>query len=289
MNLLRKQWFCAIVLGCMSGLAYAMPENVKQVINNLQDAHIRETFERMASDSPNFDGKNLEAFQLDNGQIINLQGLEQFTGLRTLSLKNNFIEKINPLQRLLSLESLDLSNNRIKVPTVLTNLSRLKFLNISNNQIKYAYCCSFDMLQQLNLSGNQIQQLIFTEGRNNFLKIIDISNNPLTEIKVASSLNSLEIFRCNSTFISNLKCFTKLNRLEVLDVEHCRNLKSISDLFSKNNSIFTCKLPNLKELKISEEFLDNESKSLLQALRNGELNRPFKLNRNNISSKLPPK
>ena len=286
MSVCRNRWLGVMVVCCMSCFAYAASEGVKQIIDNIRDPHIKGTFEKMASQLTNFAAKNLEAFQFDNGQIISIQGLEQFTALRTLSLKHNFIEKINPLQRLIELENLDLSNNRIKVPTILTNLSRLKFLNISDNQIKYAYCCSFSSLQQLNISGNQIQQLIFTDGCNNLLEIIDVSNNPLLEIKSLSALSSLKVFKCNSTFINNLKCFSKLSGLEVLEVEHCCNLKHISDLFSKSNSIFTCKLPNLKELKVSEEFLEGESKDLLQALRNGELNRPFKLNGKNVSNQI---
>ena len=92
MSVCRNRWLGVMVVCCMSCFAYAASEGVKQIIDNMRDPHIKGTFEKMASQLTNFAAKNLEAFQFDNGQIISIQGLEQFTALRTLSLKDNFIE-----------------------------------------------------------------------------------------------------------------------------------------------------------------------------------------------------
>ena len=279
------RWIYGIFLMCTAFLVDAHTMTSQQVIANIQDAHVKKTFEKMVLSLPNFNYKNLEAFQLDNGQVVTLEGLEQFTSIKTLSLKNNFIEKISPLCRLSELESLNLEGNIIKLATCLSSLKQLKFLNLSNNQIKYAYCCSYNSIQQLNLSGNQIQQLIFSEGSNHFLNFVDVSNNPLTEIKVLSILNSLKVFKCNTTLINHLKCFIDIKNLEVLEIGYCRNLTSIADLFSKYSIGLTCKLPKLKELVVSEEYLDDNSKHLLELVRSGALNRTFILNKKVINSK----
>lgn len=68
-------------------------------------------------------------------QNFDLTGIEQLTGLKTLSLRNCGIEDITPLQSLTNLTSLTLTDNQITNISALSNLTNLKTLNLRGNYI----------------------------------------------------------------------------------------------------------------------------------------------------------
>lgn len=68
-------------------------------------------------------------------QNYDLTGIEQLTGLKTLTLQNCGIDDITPLQNLTELTSLTLTNNHIADVSALSDLTNLKTLNLRGNYI----------------------------------------------------------------------------------------------------------------------------------------------------------
>ena len=248
----------------------------RNIIENFKDEQAKTVFKKIQADLT--DISNLETLQIDNAQIVYLDGFEQLKNLSHLSLSGNLIKNINPVSKLNKLCQQNLSKNQIQYANCLLGLRSLEYLNLSYNHLKYAFCCSFESMRHLDLSHNDIQQLIFND-KCDLLELVDISFNPITQIAIQVGLPSLKKFHANSTLLTNLTPFYKLRNLEVLSISNCIHLKSIEGLFRNTSLGFECILPNLKELTISEEFLNDNSKKLLDQLREGKLKRPFILNK----------
>jgi Leucine-rich repeat (LRR) protein len=83
-------------------------------------------------------GKIANASQLDelscsNAEIVNLAGLETFTGINRLNLADNSIRDISTLAALTSLVALKLDGNGVIDTTPLLELPALVELDLSNN------------------------------------------------------------------------------------------------------------------------------------------------------------
>lgn len=205
--------------------------------------------------------------RLDNTQISSVEGFGIFKNLKHLSLSGNFINNIVALTSLNQLKTLDLSKNQIVAPSGLNLFEQLESLDLSHNQLKYAFCCLFVSLHHLKLNNNNIQQLIFINNFNKLLEEVDISNNPLKTITLRSPLLSLKKLSANSTFISQVNDLTHLQTLEELNLKHCIHLRSLAPLFYRLGNHWACKLNRLKKLSISEEFLDDDSKAILEDIK----------------------
>jgi hypothetical protein len=69
-----------------------------------------------------------------------------------------------------------------------------------------------------------------------------------------------------------------LKSLETLRLKNCPNLQIIENLFQEAANGMQCVLPNLKELEISENYLNDNSRNLLNRIRQGALPIHFCLN-----------
>ena len=242
------------------------------------DLHARKIVKNLCANNQKLKLEAITSFQADNAQISNLSGFEYLSSLKLLSLKNNLIDSITHLSGLKRIKTLYLSHNLITDISPLNTLSKLEVLDLSNNKLQASFLCNFEQLKELNLSHNQIQQFITIES-SKLLTTLDLSFNPISQFPENLSLPSLKILRCNSTSLQNLKPLLLLNNLEVLEIEHCSQLKSIQELFVKMNDRIDCRLPFLKSVKVSEDFLDEASKALLSSMRKkGTLSRPIAIN-----------
>ncbi len=213
---------------------------------------------------------NLESvlnLRLDNAQISTVEGFGALKSLNHLSLSGNFINNIVPLTTLSQLKTLNLSKNQIVAPSGINLLERLESLDLSYNQLKYAFCCLFVSLHYLKLNNNNIQQLIFIKNFNKLLEEVDISDNPLKSITIKEPLVSLKKLSANGTFITQLNDLLHLRALEELNLKNCIHLRSIATLFYRVGDHWECKLNRLQKLSISEEFLDETSKSILADIK----------------------
>jgi len=136
----------------------------------------------------------LEKLNLCNNKLTKIEGLEQFTKLKSLDLSYNLIEKIEGLNNLDQLEELDLSSNSIKEISGLEKLDNLAVLTLRKNyigKIERLENCSF--LEFLDLNYNCLTEL---SGLKNLmdLKYLNVSHNKIEKVSSLETLLSLEIF-----------------------------------------------------------------------------------------------
>ena len=97
----------------------------------------------------------------DNERIGSLQGLDNLTNLKVLSLREHKIQKIKGLQNLKNLEKLDLSMNEISKIEGIENLKNLKKIELGDNKLtKIENLNSLTYLEELYLQRNQILKIV---------------------------------------------------------------------------------------------------------------------------------
>jgi Leucine-rich repeat (LRR) protein len=198
-------------------------------------------------------------------------------------LSKNLISNIYPLVTLKELKELNLSHNLIKVASPLIQLPTLECLDLANNQIKYCFFCTFPRLQVLNLAHNSIQQ-IHGQGDdfNKFLTHLDLSSNPLIQFPNKFHAPRLKELNCSETHLNSIVHILELKSLEILRLKDCPNLHTLENLFQETANGMQCALPSLKELEISENYLNENSRNLLNKIRQGNLPIHFCLNGQSI-------
>ena len=267
---------CTVLLLTMAATAHADKE--KEAWHFFADQHARKIVKNLCTNNQKLKLDVITSFQADNAQISNLSGFEYLSNLKLLSLKNNLIDSLTPLSSLKRLKTLFLSHNFITDASILSQLPKLEVLDLSHNKLQASFLCNFKQLKDLNLSHNQIQQLMATES-SKLLTTLNLSFNPISQLPENLSLPSLKTLHCNYTSLQSIKPLLQLTSLEVLEIEHCSQLKSIQELFIQTNERIDCRLPFLKSIKISEDFLDETSKTLLNSIRQkGTLSHPIAMN-----------
>ena len=160
-----------------------------------------ENLERLVRDSLSIydreirqsDIADVTSIQLENHNIKDITGLENFKNLKKLDMSGNVIEDIQPLASLQSLEYLDLSWNEIEDIGALKGLTNLKNLNVSGNAIlEVSALSNLKNLEQLYLEYNRITSL---EGVDRLpaLEKLNANNNRIKVIPSMEGLYSLKI------------------------------------------------------------------------------------------------
>lgn len=109
--------------------------------------------------------------------IQSLDGIEQISNLRVISLNQNQIQNTEPLSKLSRLVSLDISANNLKSLVGIDELSELYWLNASNNQLADAEVLQdLKKLKRLYIRNNQLQSLAFVSNLAS-LENLDAENN----------------------------------------------------------------------------------------------------------------
>lgn len=202
---------------------------------------------------------SIKKMTIENVEITDFTGLEQFENINTLTITFSNCEKestlniiknmtnltnlnlrgnelgnsISALGSLTSLKKLYLENNHISDITAIGNLTSLETLDLANNIIKdISPIANLTNLKQLYLSTNIIEDIAPISGLSN-LEDLNISTNRIREINALSNLSGLKkIILSNNkiTDISALKNFTTLEECNL----YGNQIKDLSDL--KNNT-----------------------------------------------------
>lgn len=137
---------------------------------------------------------DIDFLNLQYKMLLDLNGLKNFTNLKTLYCDGNKIESIKEIENLTKLNELSANNNNLK------NLDGLeKCINLKN-----IYC-----------SKNKITNIDNIETLSELVRL-DVSNNELTNIDVIKKLKKLEVVYCyNNNFsilyLSQLKDWCRKN------------------------------------------------------------------------------
>ena len=173
---------------------------------------------------------SITVIDLNNRNISETTGIEDFISLNNLNFENNRIKSID-LFRNSNLtevnfsknliEEIDISENRLLEKLNLNNnllseieLSynpRLKIIDISDNDFKSIDISSLN-LTNLNLSNNRIGNIDLTN--NEFLNFLDISNNQFSNLNVSSNIQLDYLYTAQNL---NLECIdvskTQINNI----------------------------------------------------------------------------
>ena len=168
---------------------------------------------------------------VNNLNINNLTGIENFTSLETLICNSN------------NLTTLDVSANT-NLKALLCGLNQLTNLDIRSNGALEVLDCSSNqitslILQESNVAGNPLLERLTCS--NNRLTSIDVSENSnLTSLAISSNQLSGELIVSNNVNLESLFCAS--NKIATLDLSANTNLKTFD---ASNNLITTLNLSTI--------------------------------------------
>ncbi|KAJ3128143.1 hypothetical protein HK098_005043 [Nowakowskiella sp. JEL0407] len=171
--------------------------------------------------------------------FVKIEGLDEYTGLRTLWLEGNGINEISGLDSQLELRCLFMQQNCIQTISNLSHLEFLDTLNLSNNLIKKIDVGALSALKNmktLQLAHNFLRAKDDLKGLTDCpsISILDLSHNKLEDPEILDTLRNLpnlavlnlmsntvisKIENYRKTFISNIKSLTYLDDRPVFDNE----------------------------------------------------------------------
>ena len=139
-------------------------------------------------------------------------------------------------------------------------------------------------VSQLYINNNKITSVLCVKNLYN-LEYIDLSHNPLRYLPGFDKCYKLEFLLCRNTKIDSLEPLCDVKSLLGIDARECTSLKDISYLFREIKTGFfetlfnklcfirrmECVLPNLSILAISTEYLNEESKHIINGILNGSI------------------
>lgn len=151
----------------------------------------------------------------------NFNDLVSFTELTDLDLKENALDSINGIAKLQKLKRLNLSGNFIADIRPLKDLKELEYIDISKNPV------------QTNVSGavfydpdtiiahkSNLRKCAMFKGLDK-MKVLDVSDNGITDITELSTLSSLEVLDVSGNSIDNFSALSELTRLKKVYISDC--------------------------------------------------------------------
>ncbi|QGU95841.1 hypothetical protein GOM49_12705 [Clostridium bovifaecis] len=157
----------------------SLNQRINFLDSNFEGA-IREVIQKYSGDIYTKDIRNIEKLELQNKNISNISGIENFAALKYLDLSNNNIVNVKPLNSLINLETLILHDNKVNTEAnSFSNLDKLTYLDLSNNNITSISCLEvLTGLKKLDLSNNSIERINELRGLKS-LEYLSLYNNKI--------------------------------------------------------------------------------------------------------------
>ncbi len=259
-------------LFCLCCFAFTAAQNTFVPDANFEQALIELGLDTGAIDNfvPTANISSFNGFlDLDNRNISDLTGIEDFLELRQLFIQRNALNTLdlsaNTELQLLWCFSNNLSALNISANTKLTSLrcenNTLEALDISNNADLSVLTCNANRISNLDTSNasnlsrlvcsdNQLNNLDVSENRSLF--VLSCENNAITALNISNSLN-LNTLNCSNNRITqldaslnpeliNLNCSS--NNLCILDIKNGANT-NLTALNFENNPNLQCVIVDL--------------------------------------------
>ncbi|XID94608.1 leucine-rich repeat protein [Paenibacillaceae bacterium WGS1546] len=151
-----------------------------------------------------------------NDNLSNLEGIQYFTDLKSLTIWGTGVKDISHLEQLKKIETLKLDDNQIEDISVLGKLTNIKRLDLADNQIQHIDGLSqLQQLESLTLSGNQIQQITALSQLSQ-LRYLILSNNQIEDITPLASLTGLWSVELKQNRITDIQALSNLTNLRSL-------------------------------------------------------------------------
>ena len=229
----------------------------------------------------------IDRLNLANKNISNIAGLENFDGLRELSIaQNTSINSIEPLKFCNQMEILNASETSIgNNYSAIEEMGNLKVLRLNNvgmtniNIINNVTAKKHEeyqetTLEELDLSANNLQN-VNGVGQITSLRVLTVNNNNnISELPDLSALVNLERLNAYANKITRMPIISDSNLLNFVLLSN-NKLENISELK---------KVTSLIQLDISNNLLDDEDISELNGIK---INQVLKIAGNAITNVLP--
>ena len=158
------------------------------------------------------------AFDCSGRQIINLDGIQFFTGIQSLNASNNKIVGMPPLFQSNKIETLQLQNNQLSFIPGLNALYLLKVLDVSGNRLNtLPNLDNLTALEILNCLNNNLVEFPGTRKNLN-LKQVNISNNKISQVPDFSANKRLVIFDFSNNNFTQLPDLSNSDSLSRVDI-----------------------------------------------------------------------
>ncbi|XP_045472091.1 protein artichoke-like [Harmonia axyridis] len=225
----------------------------------------------------------LEVIKLNSNKIrrIDKESFMAMPALRELSLRNNSLSNYDqgPLWNLPFLKGLDLSQNNFRKldPLFLANLPSLRRLDVSDNELVIIDPVALSLtplIEYVNISDNNLRFIHpATFKRLEKLYELDVSKNYIEDfpVELPEGLEYLHLNFNKLRTLPSLTGSTKLYSLKHLDLSY--------NLIGKMTTLNMKKLPSLKKLYLSNNFVQRLEDGVLEGLPKLEI---FDLSANKI-------
>jgi hypothetical protein len=159
----------------------------------VQDSNLQACLQSLADKNAWVQAQDVIAIECHGKGIQSLRGLEQFTGLASLSLYNNRIERLDTdLKLFKNLKLLNLARNNLRQLTII-DLPKLNILYLFDNHLTALALSNLTQLELMKANNNKIEH--FSYSNTPQLKKIYIFNNQLESIDIYN-LPSLHYMDC---------------------------------------------------------------------------------------------
>lgn len=232
---------------------------IAQQYTTIPDSKFETILIGIGIDTGSVDGKvatdrisSVISLDINNLEITDLTGLQDFTSLKQLSCYSNKLTSIDLSKNLAltgitcrdnPITSLDVSNNTLLEYISCSN-NKLTSLDVSKNlALNYLYCGD-NTLSSLDLTNNIALKEIRCDY--NTLKALDVTHCPLLEYFICSNNKLTSLDMTKSTALIELRC--DHNSITSLDLSNSKDLLSINCIFNKLTSLDVRNSPTMSEL-----------------------------------------
>mmetsp|Transcript_103145 Transcript_103145/g.183283 ORF Transcript_103145/g.183283 Transcript_103145/m.183283 type:complete len:1129 (-) Transcript_103145:35-3421(-) len=176
--------------------------------------------------------------------LTSLNAIRPWEQLQFLNVSRNQLRHLEPVGALRNLLHLNASHNLLVRSQCFTAPDALETIDMSYNMIaELGDWKVHRYLRELNLRGNYIKLMGTGLMGNKELRMLDLSENYITEIENLDNLN-LRVLNVAQNRLGNLEGVQTLEKLQSLDARH-NNITTISALRAQD-------IPRLRKLRVSE-------------------------------------
>lgn len=158
--------------------------------------------------------------------------LEQFRNVRFLNVSKNQLKDLNDIRQMVFLQNLNASDNQLANGDVFSDaevkFSYLEYINLSGNAIQQITFSNTPLLKSLSISKNKLREIEFKDTSQ--VTLLEIRDNLLTGAEFLRSIAKVEKIFAAQNYFEDLEEFGKLSHLKVLHLRK-NQVKSLAQGF----------------------------------------------------------